>query len=102
MLILLPSSEGKAAPRRRGRRVDLASLSDPILTPTRERILNALVAVSARPDALTVLGAPLGAAGDVSRNVDLVADHRRWELLDLGRRGFALDVVEPAMVGPAP
>lgn len=72
MLILLPPSEGKAAPRRRGRPVDLARLSDPVLTPTRERILIALVAASARPDALTLLGVPAGAAAEVSRNLELV------------------------------
>ncbi len=42
MLILLPPSEGKSAPRR-GKPLDLASLSFPGLTPTRERLLDALV-----------------------------------------------------------
>ncbi|MDO3396557.1 peroxide stress protein YaaA [Nocardioides sp. SOB44] len=42
MLILLPPSEGKSAPRR-GKPLDLASLSFPGLTPTRERVLDALV-----------------------------------------------------------
>ncbi|WP_210503999.1 peroxide stress protein YaaA [Nocardioides xinjiangensis] len=41
MLILLPPSEGKSAPRR-GRSVDLASLSSPALTPTRTALLQAL------------------------------------------------------------
>lgn len=42
MLILLPPSEGKSAPRR-GRPLDLASLASPELTPARERVLEALV-----------------------------------------------------------
>lgn len=42
MLILLPPSEGKAAPRR-GKPLDLAALDFPTLTAARERVLNALV-----------------------------------------------------------
>lgn len=42
MLILLPPSEGKAAPRR-GKALDLATLDFPTLTPARERVLDALV-----------------------------------------------------------
>jgi len=69
-LVLLPPSEGKAVGSR-GRPVDLGSLSFPELTPTRERVLDALGAASARPDALEVLGAPKGAADRVAANVDL-------------------------------
>lgn len=43
MLILLPPSEGKAAPRRRGRPLDLGALSFPELTDTRRRVLDTLV-----------------------------------------------------------
>lgn len=42
VLILLPPSEGKAAPRR-GKPLDLASLGSPDLTEARERVLAALV-----------------------------------------------------------
>ena len=42
MLILLPPSEGKAAPRR-GKPLDLTALEFPTLTPARERVLDALV-----------------------------------------------------------
>lgn len=42
MLVLLPPSEGKTAPRR-GRPLDLSALSLPELTSTRERVLDALV-----------------------------------------------------------
>ena len=59
MLILLPPSEGKTAPRR-GRPLDLAGLSSPGLTPARERMLDALVALcSADPaGAARVLDVP--------------------------------------------
>lgn len=55
MLILLPPSEGKTAPRR-GRPLDLDSLGSPGLTATRRRMVDALVEVSGRPDAAEVLG----------------------------------------------
>ena len=55
MLILLPPSEGKSAPRR-GRCLDLGTLSSPVLTDARERILDALINLSERPDAAQVLG----------------------------------------------
>ncbi len=42
MLVLLPPSEGKTAPRR-GAALDLAALGSPVLTPTRRRVLDALV-----------------------------------------------------------
>ena len=50
MLLLLPPSEGKTAPRR-GAPVDLDTLSSPALNPLRATVLDALVEVSARPDA---------------------------------------------------
>ncbi|MDN4161835.1 peroxide stress protein YaaA [Nocardioides abyssi] len=57
MLILLPPSEGKTAPRR-GAPLDLAALSSPVLTPARERLLDALVGLSSgnETEAATVLG----------------------------------------------
>jgi cytoplasmic iron level regulating protein YaaA (DUF328/UPF0246 family) len=42
VLILLPPSEGKTAPRR-GKPLDLGTLTAPGLTPARERVLDALV-----------------------------------------------------------
>jgi uncharacterized protein len=51
VLILLPPSEGKAAPRR-GKPLDLAHLSFPALGPTRQRLLAALVDLcTGEPDA---------------------------------------------------
>lgn len=57
MLILLPPSEGKAAPRR-GRPLDLDTLVCPTLNPTRERVLDALTALASGPveEAARVLG----------------------------------------------
>ena len=55
VLILLPPSEGKSAPRR-GKPLDLDGLPHPVLTATRRRVVEALVAASARPDAAEVLG----------------------------------------------
>jgi cytoplasmic iron level regulating protein YaaA (DUF328/UPF0246 family) len=46
VLILLPPSEGKTPPRR-GKALDLGALSAPSLTPARERVLDALVALCA-------------------------------------------------------
>lgn len=70
MLILLPPSEGKATGTR-GRPLDVDDLSFPELNPTRDRVIDALAAVSARDDALEVLGAPKGAADQVAANVCL-------------------------------
>ena len=70
MLILLPPSEGKS-PGRRGRPLDLDSLSFPGLTPTRRAVLDALVSVSGRADAVDLLDAPKGASDQVRRNVEL-------------------------------
>lgn len=70
MLILLPPSEGKTAPVR-GDALDLPALSAPGLTATRVAVLDALVAASARPDAVDVLGVGAGIADEVARNVGL-------------------------------
>lgn len=71
MLILLPPSEGKAAPARRGRPVDLAGLPHPGLAPLRDELLDALAAVSAQPGAAIALGLSPGLADEVARNVAL-------------------------------
>jgi cytoplasmic iron level regulating protein YaaA (DUF328/UPF0246 family) len=55
VLILLPPSEGKTAPRR-GKPLDLSALGSPVLTPTRELVVDAVVALAARPDAADLLG----------------------------------------------
>nr|WP_232531637.1 peroxide stress protein YaaA [Microlunatus antarcticus] len=70
-MILLPPSEGKAAPARRGRPVDLAALPHPGLTPLREELLDALAVASAQPGAAAALGLSPGLTDEVARNVHL-------------------------------
>ncbi|MDN4173989.1 peroxide stress protein YaaA [Nocardioides sp. SOB77] len=69
MLILLPPSEGKTAPRR-GAPLDLAGLSSPVLTDARERVLTALVGLCSgnAAEAVTVLGLGPSQADLVERN----------------------------------
>ena len=96
MLILLPPSEGKAAPRR-GRPLDLGSLSFPALHEARAEVLEALVAfcTTAEPtDAAAVLGLGPTQTGEVVRNqrladaptarADRVYTGVLYEALDLG------------------
>ncbi|GAA1432357.1 peroxide stress protein YaaA [Microlunatus lacustris] len=71
MLILLPPSEGKAAPRRRGRPVDLAALGLPELTATRAAVRDALVTASGAADALAVLGVGESLRPEVEQNMRL-------------------------------
>lgn len=72
MLILLPPSEGKAESGD-GPPLDLATLSLPGLTTTRERVLGALEALCAGPtdEARQVLGLSPGQAGAIRRNQEL-------------------------------
>ena len=69
MLVLLPPSEGKTAPRR-GAPLDLVKLSFPELTERRSRLLDALASLAAGPrdDALAALGLSAGQAGEVDRD----------------------------------
>ena len=59
MLILLPPSEGKAAPSR-GAPLDVAALSSPELNPTRQRVLDALTDLCAGDPAEAVATLGLG------------------------------------------
>lgn len=72
MLILLPPSEGKTAPRR-GRPLELGALSSPSLSPTRSRLLDSLVDLCAGDpeEAARVLGLGPTQAELVVRNGDL-------------------------------
>lgn len=100
MLILLPPSEGKAAPRR-GKPLDLAMLSSPVLTATRTTLLEALVSLC-REDAdkaAEVLGLGPGQRDLVQRNADLgTAPTARADAIYTGVLYDALDV---ATLSPA-
>ena len=72
VLVLLPPSEGKTPPHARGPRLDLDQPCSPGLTPLREKVLDALVEVSARdPTRCDVLGVGASLADEVARNVHL-------------------------------
>ena len=100
MLILLPPSEGKAAPRR-GKPLDLAALSSPGLTATRTTLIEALVALC-RDDAdkaAEVLGLGPAQRDLVQRNADLAsAPTARADAIYTGVLYDALDV---ATLSPA-
>jgi uncharacterized protein len=70
VLILLPASDSKT-PVRRGKPLDPAALSFPPLAPTRAAVLEALVEVSAQPDATHRLCEPASMSDVVQRNVAL-------------------------------
>jgi cytoplasmic iron level regulating protein YaaA (DUF328/UPF0246 family) len=70
VLMLLPPSESKSRPDR-GDPVDIPSLSFPSLETQRRRVLDALVEVSARQDALSVLKAGASLANEVRANTSL-------------------------------
>ncbi|MBE7325263.1 peroxide stress protein YaaA [Nocardioides sp. Y6] len=93
MLILLPPSEGKTAPRR-GKALDLAALSFPTLTETRARVLSHLVDLC-RDDptkAAETLGLGPKQLDLVERNADLlVAPTARADAVYTGVLYDALD-----------
>jgi cytoplasmic iron level regulating protein YaaA (DUF328/UPF0246 family) len=72
VLILLPPSEGKSSPRR-GKPLDLETLSYPTLGPTRQRLLSSLVTLcQGDPErARATLGLTTGQAADIVRNTAL-------------------------------
>lgn len=72
MLLLLPPSETKTPAPRGARPVDLTGLSRPGLLEPRRAVLDALSAVSGRPDALAVLGVGASLRSEVDRNTTLL------------------------------
>ncbi|GAB3260028.1 peroxide stress protein YaaA [Nocardioides dilutus] len=100
MIVLLPPSEGKTAPRR-GKPLDLATLSLPALTAARERVLDALVSLcSGDPAAaVRVLGVP-------KSQLDLVDLDARLRTAPTARAdqvyaGVLYDVLSPATLSSA-
>ena len=71
MLILLPPSESKNPPARRGTPVDLAKLSFPALTALRAQVLEGLVTTSGRDDAQRRLDVGPSLAAEVECNTRL-------------------------------
>lgn len=101
MLVLLPPSEGKAATGD-GAPLAPAGLSLPALTPARERVLDALVALCSSGDearAMQVLGLSEGLRGEVARNAAL----RQAAALPAGRlyTGVLYDALELGSLAPA-
>jgi uncharacterized protein len=101
VLILLPPSEGKSAPRR-GKPLTLGSLSHPMLTDARAEVLGELVDLCTRtPERATaVLGLGPTQADQVALNARLpAAPTARADRLYAGVLYEALDL--PTLTGPA-
>ncbi|SDS79324.1 YaaA family protein [Microlunatus soli] len=117
MLILLPPSEGKADPPRRGRPVEVDALSTPELGAARRKVADALVASSSLPEAAEILGLSAGQLDELQRNRTLLEQPARpaaevytgvlYDALALGtldpaarRRARAAIRVQSALWGP--
>ncbi len=100
MLVLLPPSEGKATPPRRGPQLDLDRLSFPELCHRRGRCwISRLAEVSGRPDALDRLGVGASLAAEVEANRRL----RQTRTLPVSRvfTGVLYDALDLPALDPA-
>ncbi|CAB4721811.1 MAG: peroxide stress protein YaaA [Actinobacteria bacterium] len=100
MLILLPPSEGKTAPRR-GKPLDLAALSFPTLTPAREQVLDALIGLCTGDPGVAASTLEIG-----STQLDLVALNQRLRTSPTARAdqvyaGVVYDALDVATLSPA-
>jgi cytoplasmic iron level regulating protein YaaA (DUF328/UPF0246 family) len=100
VLVLLPPSEGKSAPRR-GKPLDLSTLDFPVLTPARERVLDALVTLCEGDK--EVAAKTLGIGGTQGDLVDL---NRRLRTAPTARAdqvysGVLYDALDVATLTPA-
>ena len=117
MLILLPPSEGKAAPARRGRPVDIDTLTTAQLAAARRKLVDVLIEVSGSPQGAAVLGLGESQRGELELNVRLLDQPARpageiytgvlYDALDLPtlspaarRRGNSWIRVQSALWGP--
>jgi cytoplasmic iron level regulating protein YaaA (DUF328/UPF0246 family) len=100
VIVLLPPSEGKTAPRR-GKPLEQATLSLPSLTPARERVVDALVSLSTGDpaEAARVLDVPKSQLGLVDLNARLrTAPTAR---ADQVYSGVLYDALSPTTLSPA-
>lgn len=117
MLILLPPSESKRAPSRRGKPVDLSGFSCAELDAVRAEVLDGLHVISSAPDAAERLGLTPGLADQVEANLEVLTAPARpaidlydgvlyealgWDSLPPAarRRGNTSVIIQSALWGP--